>query len=78
MTRTDTVLSDPEKKQVYDQFGEEGLQGGGGGGPGGGMHVDPRELFKKMFGAMGGMGGGDGSTFSFNFALAITCAMVRV
>ena len=35
------TLSDPEKKRVYDQLGEEGLQQGGPGGgghPGGGAH----------------------------------------
>ena len=35
------VLSDPEKRKIYDQFGEEGLKmsegGGGGGGEGGGF-----------------------------------------
>lgn len=30
------MLSDPEKRKVYDQFGEEGLKGGFGGGGGGG------------------------------------------
>lgn len=57
------VLTDPKKKQIYDQCGEEGLkQGGGMGG------VDPFSMFQEMFseggmpggfsfGGMGGMGG---------------------
>ena len=31
------VLSDKQKRAVFDQFGEEGLQGGGGGDAGGGI-----------------------------------------
>lgn len=53
------VLSDEQKKQMYDQFGEAGLGGAagfGGGGPGGGMGADPFDLFEAFFG--GGMGGG--------------------
>merc|ERR1712079_513677 len=60
------VLSDGKKKQIYDQFGEEGLKGGMGAGPqggGGGMpnfgngqgfsysyHGDPRATFSQFFG----------------------------
>jgi len=69
------VLSDDEKRKVYDQFGEEGIKGGAGaGGPGGThtMNVDPREIFKQFFGggdafggASSGGGGGPGSFFQF-------------
>lgn len=52
------VLSDPEKKKIYDQFGEEGLKGTAGAhehGPDAHQYVytgvDPSELFKKFFGA---------------------------
>lgn len=41
-------MSDPEKRKIYDRFGEEGLQGGGGGGP------DLSDLIGGMFGGRGG------------------------
>lgn len=51
------VLSDKKKKEVYDQYGEEGLKGGiGGGGNAGGpqftytFHGDPRATFQQFFG----------------------------
>ena len=70
------VLSDPDKKSVYDALGWEGLEGGGGGGGGaaagggfrrgGGFH-DPFDLFSQFFGGrdpfaemFDGFGGGGG------------------
>lgn len=58
------VLSDPQKKQRYDQFGHAGLGGaaGNGGGYGGGMSMDDifshfGDIFGGHFG-FGGFGGG--------------------
>ena len=54
------VLSDPEKRRAYDQFGPEFERAGGhpfagGGGPGGGAAFD----FEQLFGGAGGMNFGD-------------------
>lgn len=42
------VLSDPEKREIYDQYGEDALKEGMGGG-GSGMH-DPFDIFQSFFG----------------------------
>ncbi|KAI9488486.1 hypothetical protein BDB00DRAFT_847862 [Zychaea mexicana] len=47
------ILSDSEKRQMYDQFGEEGLNGQGGMGG-----MDAEDLFSQLFG--GGLFGGGG------------------
>ncbi|UZO80912.1 molecular chaperone DnaJ [Aquimarina sp. ERC-38] len=57
------VLSDPNKKARYDQFGHQAFEGGGGFG-GGGMNMD--DIFSQFgdifggggFGGFGGFGGG--------------------
>ncbi|KAG7292554.1 hypothetical protein NEMBOFW57_002589 [Staphylotrichum longicolle] len=54
------ILSDSQKRQIYDQYGEAGLEGGAGGG--GGMAAE--DLFAQFFGGGGGLGGGFGGMFS--------------
>lgn len=50
------TLTDPEKRSVYDKYGEEGIQQM----EGGGHPVDPSDIFQQMFGggSMGGLFGG--------------------
>lgn len=49
------VLSDPEKREIYDQYGEEALKEGmGAGGP----SINPFDIFESFFG-----GGGVGHSF---------------
>lgn len=60
------VLSNPEKRQRYDQFGRAGVNGAAGGGFGGaGMSMDDifshfGDIFGGRFGGFGGFGGFDG------------------
>ncbi|XP_010267451.1 PREDICTED: chaperone protein dnaJ A6, chloroplastic [Nelumbo nucifera] len=47
------VLSDDEKRSLYDKYGEAGLKGG----MGMGDFSNPFDLFESLFEGMGGMGG---------------------
>lgn len=61
ITRSYEVLSDKDKRQIYDRHGEAGLKQSesNGGGPGGGG--DPFDVFRRAFGfGGGGAGGGSG------------------
>jgi DnaJ family protein A protein 2 len=51
ITEANEVLSDPQKRQLYDQFGVDGLKQSGFPGAGG---MDMNEIMKNMFGMFGG------------------------
>ncbi|CAM8899857.1 unnamed protein product [Rhodiola kirilowii] len=56
------VLSDDEKRPLYDKYGEAGVKGAGMGGMG--DFSNPFDLFESLFEGMGGMGGMGGRSGS--------------
>jgi len=60
------VLSDDEKRRMYDQFGTDAFKGGGGpGGFGGGGFSSMEEALRTFMGAFGGGGGGGNMNDAF-------------
>ena len=59
------VLSDPQKRAAYDQFGHAGVEGGmgGGGGPRPGGGASFSDIFSDVFGDIFGGGGRGGRVF---------------
>ncbi|KAJ6790775.1 chaperone protein dnaJ A6, chloroplastic-like [Iris pallida] len=57
------VLSDDEKRSLYDRYGEAGLKGSG---MGMGDFSNPFDIFESLFEGMGGMGGMGGSRAARN------------
>lgn len=55
------ILSDEQKRGMYDRFGHAGVSGNAGGFGGGGFGFDvgrdPFEIFEEVFGSFGGFGG---------------------
>ena len=61
------VLSDENKRRMYDQFGKEGVRGSGmGGGPGGPGFSSMEEALRTFMGAFGGGGAGPGGGSIFD------------
>lgn len=62
------VLSDPEKRERYDKFGKEGLEGGGGGGGG-------DDIFSQLFGGGRGRRGPQGPQKGENITHPLKCSL---
>ncbi|KAJ4713565.1 Chaperone protein DnaJ [Melia azedarach] len=63
------VLSDDEKRSLYDRFGEAGVSGEYDGSSSGSQRVDPFEIYNAFFGGSDGLFGGMGDNrgMKFNF-----------
>jgi len=59
------VLKDPQKRQLYDQFGHAGLRGGAGGGGFGYESFDIADALRAFMRDFGGFGGGFEDMFGF-------------
>lgn len=71
------VLNDPDKREIYDKYGEDALKDGMGGGGGGGGFHNPFDIFEQFFGGSsfgGGSFGGKGILpFQFLFYCFMSC-----
>ncbi|KAL6649514.1 hypothetical protein ACP70R_013738 [Stipagrostis hirtigluma subsp. patula] len=65
------VLSDEEKRSLYDRFGEAGLNGDYGSGDIGTYGIDPYELFNAFFGGSGNFSGDGMSPGGFHYSSEI-------
>jgi molecular chaperone DnaJ len=67
------VLSDDEKRSIYDRYGKQGLEGHGQGGGFGGGFDDLGSVFEEMFGSAfgGGFGGKSRQRKTYNYNLDI-------
>ena len=76
------VLSDPEKKAKYDQFGHQAFEGGGFGG--GGMNMDDifsqfGDIFGSAFGGgFSGFGGGQRRVKGSNLRIRVSLTLEEV
>ncbi len=61
------VLSDENKRRLYDRYGKEGVQHGAGGHPGGAHHASMDEALRTFMNAFGGGGGGGEAIFESFF-----------